>query len=145
MFNQLSRFVLALVAFALLWIPFAVFLQPSGPFTIIPALSVLAVLVAVPLAVVFVWCSWSVERLYASLLAVTVLTLIFGFLGLVFHSLYLTFANPGPRAPANPGFATTGPSPLELASVFGSILAVYVLAFLFIYRGGYDRLKARLA
>lgn len=141
-----SRFVLALAALALLWFPFALFLGSPGPLTIIPVLSGLAVLVAVPLTVVFVWRSWSVEHLYAYLLAVITLTIVFGFFGLVLHSLYISFTSPDSAAAAGPGFAaTTGPHPLELVLLFGSILAVYVLAFHPVYRGGYARLKARLA
>ena len=126
----LLRFVLALVAFVWLLLPFPALLTPPDPFTQLVFLGV-ATLVAIPVVVVFVQRSYSLERLCGFLLAVNVLVVP---VGLVIGGIDIAVR------------ALVGREELfgTLAGVV--IVAVaYALAFQFVYRGGYARLKARFA
>ncbi|WP_435075900.1 hypothetical protein [Halococcus sp. AFM35] len=84
------RFVLALVAFVVLLIPFSALFTPPDPFTQLIFLGA-ATLVAIPVVVVFVRRSYSLERLYGYLLAVNVLIvpvgLVIGGIGIVVRIL----------------------------------------------------------
>lgn len=124
------RFVLALVAFVVLSFPFAVIFTPLDPFTQLIFAGTVA-LVAVPVVVVFIQRSYSLERLYGFLLAVNVLVIPVGFviggIGIDVRALVGQIA------------------PLDLLGGVAIIAIAYALAFHLVYRGGYARLKARFA
>jgi hypothetical protein len=124
------RFVLALVAFVVLFIPFSALFTPPDPFTQLIFLGA-ATLVAIPVVVVFVRRSYSLERLYGYLLAVNVLIvpvgLVIGGIGIVVRILVGRVAPP------------------DLLGGIAIVAIAYALAFHLVYRGGYDRLKARFA
>ena len=124
------RFVLALVAFVVLLIPFSALFTLPDPFTQLIFLGA-ATLVAIPVVVVFVRRSYSLERLYGYLLAVNVLIapvgLVIGGIGIVVRILVGRVA------------------PLDLLGGIAIVAIAYALAFHLVYRGGYTRLKARFA
>ena len=127
-------FVLALVAFIVLLFPFVSVSTPPDPFTQLLTLGVVTV-VTIPIAVVFVRRSQSLERLYGFVLATYALAFIVIFP--VFGVLFAIDAMPAVTIQQS-GFGWAVAQSI-------SLFFVYVLAFHLVYRGGYTRLKTRLA
>ncbi|WP_049898721.1 hypothetical protein [Halococcus agarilyticus] len=124
------RFVVALVAFTALVQPLlALFTPPDAYLTLVAA--GIAGLVAVPTAIVFVRQSRSLERLGKYFLAVNVLVVL------------TALVAGGLRVVARPlvGHGWTAQTLFNLTA----IVPAYALAFHLVYRGGYNRLKARFA
>ena len=124
------RFVLALIVFVALSFPPSAMFTPPDPFTQLIVLGVLAGLVAMPLSVVFVQRSHSFRRLVSYLFAVNVLSVVIG-LSVVVTSTLLGFS--------------LDSGDLGIVAQAAFLVVVYVLAFQFVYRGGYSRLRTRFA
>lgn len=121
-------------AFVVLLFQFSVPFTPPDPFTQLIVMGI-AALVSIPVAVVFVRQSYSLERLYGYLLAMQVL--VYVVFVPVFGLLYCIGEVTGVMIQQS-GVGWTVAQTLLL-------LVVYALAFHLVYRGGYTRLKARFA
>lgn len=124
------RFAVTFVAFTVLIQPFLTLLTPPDAHLQLIAAGI-AGLVSIPVSVVFVHRSCSLERLGKYFLAVSVLV--------VFTTLAVGSLRAAVRSFV--GYGWTVQTLFDLTA----IVAAYTLAFRLVYRGGYDRLKTRLA
>lgn len=122
------RFVVAFIAFTALILPFLPLLPPNAYLQLVAIGT--AGLISIPISVVFVRRSYSLKRLGKFPLAMNVLVVLTalaaGGLRIIVRPLV------GPRWPVGTIFSVT------------AVVLAYVLAFHFVYRGGYGRLKARV-
>ena len=120
---------MAFIAFTVLILPFLTLLAPPDAY-LQPVATGIAGLISIPISVVFVRRSYSLERLGKFFLAMNVLAVLTALAAGGFRIIVRPLV--GPRWPIRTIFSVT------------AVVLAYVLAFHLFYRDGYDRLEARV-